>query len=167
MIINAIVAMSRNGYIGKDNQLMWHFKRDLRYFKRLTEGHVVIMGRKTYESIGKPLPNRINVVLTRNTDYNIPGVICVKHIHEALRVAKIAEDPSPFIIGGSKIYDLASNFIDRYYVTVIDKDYDGDVSFTLPKHFKETFSANVSEDGTLLNFKTYEKINGGKNDKDT
>jgi dihydrofolate reductase len=162
MIINAIVAMSRNGYIGKDNQLLWYFKKDLKYFKSLTEGHTVIMGRKTFESIGKPLPNRLNVVLTKDKSFHFPGVITVSSLPAAFRIVKANNDTNPFIIGGKQIYELADKYIHNFYVTIIDKDYEGDTYFSLPNHYKNCGSEVQEENGVKLIFKTYERLDERK-----
>lgn len=122
MIKSIIVAIAENGAIGRNNQLLWHISDDLKYFKKVTSGHPVIMGRKTYESIGRPLPKRTNIVISR--DYAAPeGVLMAKSINEAYSIATLAakesEDPvdEVFVMGGGQIYAQALDNADRMYVT--------------------------------------------------
>ena len=103
-MMTIIVAMGKNRAIGKDNQLLWHLPNDLKHFKELTLGHPIIMGRKTYESIGKPLPNRTNIVVSRKKDWFEEGILIVGTLKEALKFAKKI-DENFFIIGGGNIYD--------------------------------------------------------------
>lgn len=117
-----IVAMSANHAIGKDNKLMWHIPEDLKRFKEITSGHHVIMGRKTYESIidqlGKPLPNRTSIVITRNKDYEIQeGGIVVSSIEEAFKAAEDLGETEVFVIGGGEIYDNTVGVVDTIYMT--------------------------------------------------
>src|SRR4026209_1464506 len=106
-IIAAIVAMADNHVIGKNNQLPWHLSADLKRFKAITTGHPVIMGRKTYESIGKPLPNRTNIIVTRDTTFQAPGCEVVNSLDAALQRAAAIEKAECFIIGGADIYRQA------------------------------------------------------------
>lgn len=134
MKVSLIVACSENHVIGKDNDLIWHMPKDMKFFKDTTKGHFVIMGRKNFESIPhkyRPLPNRTNVVVTRQNSYQAEGSIVVNSITEALNKAKEAKDKEPFIIGGGEIYRLAleQNLVDRVYLTRIHKDYEGDTFF--------------------------------------
>jgi dihydrofolate reductase len=122
-MINIIVAYAKNLAIGKDNTLVWRQSADLKRFKELTTGHTVVMGRKTYESIGKPLPNRRNIVITRQ-DIKIDGVEIVNSIED---IKNIKEDI--FIIGGGEIYEKFIIFADRLYVTEIDCEIDADTWF--------------------------------------
>lgn len=122
MIKSIIVAIADNRAIGKDNQLLWHISEDLKYFKKVTSGHPVIMGRKTYESIGRPLPKRTNIVISR--EYQAPeGVLVVKSLKEAYEAAvlaaKVSELPADevFVMGGGQIYAQALDSADRLYVT--------------------------------------------------
>ncbi len=126
MIKSLIVAIAKNHVIGKDNQLIWHLPADLKYFKRVTLGHTIIMGRKTYDSMGKPLPNRTNVVITRQQDFHPDGVIVKSSLEEALKGLQLDE---VFIIGGGEIFKHALPLMDKLYVTEIDHDFDGDVFF--------------------------------------
>jgi len=118
MTISIIVAIGENNAIGKNNQLLWHMPADLKYFKTKTSGHTIIMGRKTFDSVGKPLPNRRNIVVTRQ-DIKIEGCEVVKSIDEAIALCK-GED-EVFIGGGAEIYRLAMDKTNRIYLTVIPK----------------------------------------------
>lgn len=126
-MLSIIVAISENNVIGKDNDLIWHLPRDLKHFKETTIGHYVIQGRKTYESYGKPLPNRTNVIITRDKDYTAEGCIVVHSLEEAIKKAE--NDTEPFIIGGGKIYEQALPLVDRIYITKIHHSFDGDTYF--------------------------------------
>lgn len=127
MSVNIIVAIAENNVIGKDNTLIWHLPADLKYFKQLTTGNTVIMGRKTYDSIGKPLPNRRNVVITRNKDLKIDGCDLVNSLEEALDLTKTEENV--FIIGGAQIYKEAMSVADKLYITEVKQQFDGDAFF--------------------------------------
>jgi dihydrofolate reductase len=125
-MLSLIVAMSQNNVIGDKNKLLWNLKEDLRRFKEITTGHPIIMGRKTYESIGKPLPNRKNIIITRS-DINIDGCIVVHSIEEAINM--FPNDEEIFIIGGAEIYKQTIGKVDKMYLTVILEDYEGDAFF--------------------------------------
>ena len=125
-MVSIIVAVAANGVIGDKNSLLWHISEDLRFFKRTTSGHPVIMGRKTFESLGRPLPNRTNVVISRTID-KIEGCIVVRSLEEA--VALFPAEEEVFVIGGAQIYALALDIADRFYLTRVDHDYEGDTSF--------------------------------------
>ena len=122
-----VVAKSRNGVIGRDNQLPWRLPADLAFFKRVTMGHPVIMGRRTYESIGKPLPGRLNIVVSANRGYEAPGCTVAHSLDEAYRAAGSAHQVS--IIGGSALFEAALDEADVIYLTEVDADVDGDVYF--------------------------------------
>ena len=126
-LITIIVAASENNIIGNDNKLIWHLSNDLKRFKELTIGHHVIMGRKTFESMPRSLPNRTNVIVTRKKDYLAENAIVTNSLHEALSVA--SEDSQPFIIGGGEIYKIAMNICDRIELTRVHHHFDGDTSF--------------------------------------
>jgi dihydrofolate reductase len=126
MIISIIVAIAKNNTIGKDNKLLWHLPNDLKHFKDTTTGHTVIMGRKTYESVGKPLPKRRNIIITRQT-ISIEGCEVVNSIEAAL--ALCTGEDEVFIVGGAEIYKQALPLTNRVYLTVIDQDFDGDTFF--------------------------------------
>ena len=114
--------------IGKDNDLIWHLKNDLKRFKALTSGHCIIMGRKTFESFPKPLPNRTHIVITRQLDYKAPeGVIVVNSLEAAIEAAK--QDQNPFIIGGGEIYKQALEVVDTIEFTRVHHNFEGDTFF--------------------------------------
>lgn len=151
IIIAAIAAMSKNRVIGRDNALPWHIPEDFKYFKRTTFGKPVIMGRKTYESLGQPLPGRINIVISRNPDTIEGDVFAVdtleKAIERATAIATAESVEEIFIIGGGQIYEAALPQTDRLYLTVIDETFEGDAHFpefnqadwteTSSKHFDD------------------------------
>ncbi len=126
-ILSIIVAMAKNRVIGRDNQLPWHLPADLRHFKQTTMGHPIIMGRKTYESIGRPLPGRQNIVITRNPDFQAEGCLVVHSLQEAL--AAVPEAEEVFIIGGASLYREALPLADRIYLTLVDAEVEGDTFF--------------------------------------
>jgi len=127
MKISLIVAVADNQIIGKDNDLIWHLPDDLRHFKSKTKGHTIIMGRKTFESIGsRPLPHRENIVISRNTQPPVDGVIFVKSIDEALEKST---DQEPFIVGGAEIYRRSMERVDVMEITRVHADFEGDTSF--------------------------------------
>lgn len=125
--LSIIVAMAKNRVIGVNNTLPWHLPADLKHFKELTMGHHIIMGRKTYESIGKPLPGRSSVVVTRNANYVPAGVIVVNSL--AAAIAACGNDKEIFVIGGAELYRQAITLADRIYLTEIDADFSGDAYF--------------------------------------
>lgn len=127
MIVSAIFSVSENNVIGKGNELPWRMPADLKYFKKTTMGSPVIMGRKSYESIGRPLPGRHNIVLTRDPDYAAEGISVVHTLEEALERAAEDEAKEVFIIGGAQIYEMAFDRCDRIYMTVIHTEAEGDV----------------------------------------
>ncbi len=127
--ISLITQISENKVIGKDNTLIWRISEDLKRFQELTTGHVIIMGRKTYESIGKPLPDRTNVIITRQKGYKVPGCIVVHSLDEALSKAREIEDSEIFIIGGGQIYEQSIGLADRVYLTVVHTQATGDTFF--------------------------------------
>ena len=126
MIISLVVAMDKNGLIGRNKQLPWRLPADLRYFKEITMGKPILMGRITYESIGRPLPGRKNIVLTRNADYTASGCIVAHSIEEALAAAGEEE---VMIIGGANLYRQFLTRAKRIYLTEIDTKFDGDTYF--------------------------------------
>jgi len=126
-MISIIAALAENRVIGVNNTLPWHLPNDLKHFRRLTTGHAIIMGRKNYESIGKPLPERTNIVVTRNRDYRVDGCLIAHSLDEALRLA--GDDPEIFVIGGAEIYREALPRADRLYLTQVHAPIDGDTLF--------------------------------------
>lgn len=131
MIISLIVAAANNGAIGLNNDLPWRLPADLRHFKTLTTGHHILMGRKTYESIGRPLPNRTSVVITRNANFEAEGCKVVHSLSEAIQVAKQTPENEAFLIGGAQLYELAlaEKVIDKIYLTEVDTEVEGDAFF--------------------------------------
>ena len=126
-----LVAMAKNRVIGKNNALPWRLSPDLKRFKQLTMGHHIVMGRKTYESIGRLLPGRTSVIVTRQPDYQVPGAIVAGSIAEALKVCSEGKEMNQesFVIGGAEIYQQALGLCQRMYVTEIQQEFDGDVLF--------------------------------------
>lgn len=143
-----IVARADNGIIGVDNQLPWYLPSDLRYFKQVTMGKPVVMGRKTFESIGRPLPGRTNVVITRNADWSAPGVRVVGSLADALKLATAQADldgaDEVMVIGGATLYREAFDQVDRMYVTQVHASPDGDAFFEAPD--QEKFARTSVED---------------------
>ena len=129
MRISAIVAVARNGVIGLHNQIPWYLPADLKFFKRTTIHHHVIMGRKSFLSIGRPLPKRTNIVVTRNPFFVASGVLIAHSVEEALSMAHRADETEAFIIGGSQIYAASMPFWHRLYLTEVDAEPEGDTFF--------------------------------------
>lgn len=121
--------MDMNRGIGKDNELPWHISSDLRQFKKLTMGHHIIMGRKTYESISKSLPGREMIILTRSLDYQVAGCIVLHSIEDAIRYARKQGEGELFIIGGGDIFDQSIEYADRIYLTKVDASVEADTFF--------------------------------------
>ena len=124
-IISIVVAVSRNGVIGADNKLAWHLPDDLRFFKKLTLGKPIVMGRKTWESLGRPLPKRHNIVLTRSLGYVATGATVANDVEDVLRV--VGDVPELMVIGGGEIFSLFLPMVNRMYVTSINAEIEGDV----------------------------------------
>ena len=134
MIVSLIVAVSENKVIGKDNDLVWNLPTDMKFFKDKTKNHFVIMGRRNYESIPskfRPLPNRTNVIVSRQEKLEAEGCMVVDSIEKAIELAKVAKDQEPFIIGGGQIYKYAidNQLIDRVYLTRVHTEIEGDTFF--------------------------------------
>ena len=141
MILTLIVAIAKNDVIGRDNDLIWKLPVDLQHFKDLTLGHTIIMGRKTWESIGsRPLPKRTHIVISRNTNYKANGALVVTSLKEA--ISNIKNDNQPFIVGGAQIYKEALDKADRLEITHVHHSFDGDTFF--PEWNKEDWKL-VSE----------------------
>ncbi|MBI3318945.1 MAG: dihydrofolate reductase [Candidatus Omnitrophica bacterium] len=146
MTVSLIVAVSRNGVIGNEGKLPWRLPADLKRFKQLTMGHPIIMGRKTFESIGKPLPGRTNIVITRQKNLQACGALVAHSLEEALRLCE--KEQEAFVIGGASIYPEALGQADRIYLTEVHADFEGDARFQLDRagwkeasredHFDET-----------------------------
>lgn len=141
MEIALLVAAAENGAIGKDNALLWRLRDDLKLFKQRTLNHAVIMGRKTYDSIGKPLPGRLNIVISRNPSLDLPGCTLASTLPEAFKIAAAAyPEKEIFVIGGGKIYELAAPYATKIYLTRVHASPEGDTFFdTTPyANWKET-----------------------------
>ncbi len=161
MILSLICAVSQNGVIGAKNKLPWYLPADLKRFKDLTMGHPILMGRKTFESIGKPLPGRTNIVITRQKDFACCGALTAPSLEEALRMCE--KEPEAFVIGGAQILEQALPLADKIYLTVIYQDFHGDASFgpleksVWQESSREDFKPNA-ENPFPYSFLTLEKI---------
>jgi len=156
--LSIIVAMSSNRVIGVNNTLPWHLSEDLKHFKSLTTGHTIIMGRKTYESIGRPLPNRRNIVISRNSNTSYEGVEVVHSLEDAFSIS--TNDKEVFVIGGSNIYEQALSFVDQLYITEIKKSFIGDAFFPeINKQIWIEYSRDdhITNDGLEFSFVKYQK----------
>ena len=129
MIISSIVAFSDNNVIGIDNELPWHLPNDLKYFKKSTSNHTIIMGRKTFESIGRPLPNRENIVITRNEKYKAEGTRCFNSISAAIKYCESKAKDEIFFIGGAQIYSECLSWTDKLYITRVHATINNGTAF--------------------------------------
>lgn len=147
--ISIIVAHDDKLGIGKNNQLLFRISEDLKRFKKITTNHPIIMGRKTFESIGKPLPDRTNIVITRNPDFKADGCKVVDSLDKAISLARDIDDQEIFIIGGGQIYKLAldQNFVNRLYITHIQGDFKAEVFFPDYENFKITVARQEGQEG--------------------
>lgn len=168
MITSIIVAASTNNVIGKDNDLIWHLPVDMNFFKTKTAGHHVIMGRKNFESIPhkfRPLPNRTNIIVTRNKNYSADNCLVTNSLREAINIAKKNNEEEAFVIGGGEIYKLAleEDLVDRIYLTRIHHEFDGDTFFPyIDEKWIETHRSEYKKDEKHkydFTFLTYEKEN--------
>jgi dihydrofolate reductase len=151
--------MDNNGLIGKDNQLPWHLPADLAYFKKITTGKSILMGRKTYDSIGKPLNNRRNIVISRDSSLKIDGVEVVNSLEKAISMVKEALEI--FIIGGEQIYSMALSLATHLYITKVDGHFKGDAFFPDldQKEWKEIAREDlISESQLKFSFLKFERI---------
>ena len=160
-LITIIVAAAENNIIGNDNKLIWHLSDDLKRFKELTKGHHVIMGRKTFESMPKALPNRTNIIITRKKDYFAENAIVTNSLDEAIKLT--SDDPQPFIIGGGEIYKIALNISDRIELTRVHHNFDGDTYFPeidnkIWTEINRTEKKKDDKHKYAYTFITYEKI---------
>lgn len=146
MVIALVVAVAHNGVIGGNNQLLWHLPADLKHFKQITTGHVVIMGRKTHESIGRALPNRQNVVISRQAGYQAEGCVVVGSLDEALQT--LAPDATAYVIGGGQIYQQALPIAHKIYLTEVKHTVEGDTFFPAlsPDEWREISRISHSAD---------------------
>lgn len=148
-MITLIAAIAKNNALGKDNDLIWHLPADLKRFKKVTTGHPILMGRNTFESIGKPLPNRTSIIITRNNNYFIDGCLIANSIEQAI---ELVEGNDAFIIGGAQIYKeaLKQNLVDRLDITVLHHEFEADAFF--PK-----IDMNIWKEVAREDFKADEK----------
>lgn len=160
MKISMIAAIaSENRALGRDNELIYKIPEDLKRFKDLTSGHIVIMGRKTFESIGKALPNRINIVITSNPNFFAENVVVTHSLDEALRLAQLKDaEGEVFIIGGGKVYEEAISKADKLYLTIVEGNPDADTFFPDYSQFKKvTFEENHESEGLKYKFLDLER----------
>jgi dihydrofolate reductase len=150
MTISIIAAIGKNRELGKDNRLLWHISEDLKRFKRITAGHPVIMGRKTFESLGKPLAGRINIIITRDESYTAKGSLVCHSLVEAVSKAKEIEREEIFIIGGGQIYNQAINIADKLYLTIVDGEYEADTFFPDYSSFKKVVYEEKRQSGGYM-----------------
>ncbi len=162
-MLSIIVAKAKNNIIGKNNELVWHLPEDLKHFKELTTGHTIIMGRKTYESLGKPLPNRKHIIFSQNPDFKVHEEN-VQVVHSLLEIQDLIEGKEEaFVIGGAMIYNFLMPYVKKMYVTEIKQKFDGDAFFPIidSEEWKETSRTTgiKNEENNLdYDFVTYEKI---------
>ena len=158
-MVSIIVAMSENRVIGRDGTLPWHLSADLKRFKKLTMGHTIVMGRKTYESIGRPLPGRVSIVLSRDPNYLVAGVDVVTNFEQALAKTR---DEEVFVIGGAQLYEIGLPLAERLYLTEVGTTIDGDVFFPMCDwrqwELVESLPSEIDEkSGLPYCFKTYDR----------
>ena len=163
-MISLIVAHDLNRVIGKDNKMPWHIPNELAYFKEKTMGKAIVMGRNTFESIGRPLPGRLNIVITRNAAYKPDGVTVVHSIEDAIELARKHHE-EVMVIGGEQIFKEVLPYTDLMYVTLIKKEFEGDTFF--PSYDQEWSIDSESdpittEDGLTYQYLIYKKENGGQ-----
>ena len=162
-MLSIVVAKAKNNIIGKDNKLLWHLSDDLKRFKALTEGHTIIMGRKTFESLGKVLPNRKHIVFSNNPDFKVNDEN-VEVVHSLLQIQEYIEsEEEAFVIGGAMMYNFLMPYVSKMYVTEIEKEFEGDTFFPRidDKKWKEISREKGPEDeenNFEYNYVIYEKI---------
>ena len=162
-MLSIIVAKAKNNIIGKNNELVWHLPEDLKHFKELTTGHTIIMGRKTYESLGKPLSNRKHIIFSQNPDFKVHEEN-VQVVHSLLEIQDLIEGKEEaFVIGGAMIYNFLMPYVKKMYVTEIKQEFDGDAFFPIidSEEWKETSRTTgiKNEENNLdYDFVKYEKI---------
>lgn len=155
-MISLITGVDKNWLIGNGGKLPWNIPEDLAYFKKITNGHSIVMGRKTFESIGRPLPNRTNIILTKDENYKAEGCVIINS-KESL---EIKNDEEVFVIGGANVYKQFLPLADKLYITKIDGEYYGDVYFPKPDMKKWKLSSEdpqISKKGVILTFQIYIK----------
>ena len=163
-MLSIIVAKAQNNIIGKDNKLLWHIPEDLKRFKDITTGHTIIMGRKTFESLGRVLPNRKHIVFTQNSDFKVNDEN-VKVVHSMLEIQEYIESKEEnFVIGGAMIYNLLMPYVNKMYVTELHKDFEGDAFFPkinsdIWKEISREKGKNTEENNLDYDFVIYERKN--------
>lgn len=145
MSISYIVAMDRNRAIGKNNRLPWHIPADLKFFKQTTMGHAILMGRKTYESVGKPLPGRTNVIMTQNPSYRAEGCEIVHSVEET--IDRFGRQDELFVTGGAELFRLFMPYVDKMYLTRIEHAFEGDTFF--PEYDETEWTLVKREQGVM------------------
>lgn len=156
--INCIAACGDNRALGKDNKLLWRLPADMKRFREITRGYPVIMGRKTYESIGRALPNRLNIVISRNPDFKAEGVILMDSLQDALTYAKRTGPQSVFIIGGAQVYKEALALCNKLYITEVHESPDADAYFPSYSSFgRVIYEQDILDNGIQTTFKILEK----------
>ena len=160
--LSLIVATSLNNAIGKANAMLWHLPEDFKFFKNTTWGMPIIMGRKTFESIGKPLPGRTNIIITSNTDWKVEGTIAVANIEDAIKAAEATNAKEIFITGGGEIYKQTMPIANKIYRTLVHTEIDGDTFFPEIDEtiWEKTFEKNVAADEKHkydMSFQTWER----------
>lgn len=162
-MLSIIVAKAKNNIIGKDNKLVWHLPEDLRHFKELTTGHKIIMGRKTFESLGRVLPERKHIIFSQNPDFKVKDEN-VEVVHSLLQIQELIEgEEEAFVIGGAMIYNFLMPYVKKMYVTQIDQEFEGDTFFPVISEnvWKEISREKGPKDETNnldYEFITYERI---------
>ena len=144
--LSIIAAIGENRELGKDNKLLWQIPEDMKRFRQLTSGHSIIMGRTTFESIGKPLPNRTNIIVTRDANYHAEGCIITHSLDEAIEVAKKHDEKEIFIIGGGQMYTQAIGIADKLYLTKVKGTFEADTYFPDYAVFKTIISSEKKQD---------------------
>lgn len=144
-IISIIAAIGENRELGKNNKLLWHIPEDFKRFKELTTGHPVVMGRKTYESIGRSLPNRVNIIITRDRNFQTKDRLVTHSLEEAIKAAKTKDENKIFIIGGGQIYKQAINIADKLYLTIVKGKFEADTFFPDYSRFQKVIFQKKSQ----------------------
>lgn len=159
--ISLIVALAKNNVIGLNNTLPWHLPEDLKHFRALTTGHHIIMGRKTYESLGRLLPDRTTVIVTRNNDYQVDGALIAHSLDAAIALCQ--NDEEVFVIGGAELYQVGIKLANKLYITELELDVPGDAYFpayNVAEWYESSREAHTSAQGLLFSYITYiRKIN--------
>lgn len=146
-ILSIICAISENRAIGKSNRLLWHIKKDFQFFKEKTLGHVLLMGQKTYESIGKPLPGRTTVVVSDDPSFSPEGVEVVRSLEDGISKAKELEKEEIFVCGGGSIYAQTIGMADRLYLTIVEGNFEADTFFPDHAEFRKIISERIDSEG--------------------